>query len=77
MKVLAERYEGRSLKLVLSAPAGTVQSLGVRVNGLDLRPRFENAHVGTISNGLGRFTVAFPAANEGTPYVNQTVSISW
>jgi glycogen debranching enzyme len=81
MKVLAEKYEGRSLKLSLSAPAGTVQSLGVRVNGLGLHPRFENAHVGAISDGLGRFTVAFPAANEGVPlavvYVNETVSISW
>jgi hypothetical protein len=81
MKVLAETYEGRSLKLILSAPAGTIQSLGVRVNGLGLHPRFENARVGAISDGLGRFTVAFPAANEGVPlavvYVNETVSISW
>jgi glycogen debranching enzyme len=81
MKVLSERYEGRSLKLVLSAPAGTVQSLGVRVNELDLHPRFENAQVGVISDGLGRFTVAFPAGNDVVPfaasYVNQAVSISW
>jgi hypothetical protein len=80
MKVLSERYEGRSLKLVLSAPAGTVQSLGVRVNGPDLHPRFENARGGDISDGLGTFTVTFPgneaAAFDGA-YVNQTVSISW
>jgi glycogen debranching enzyme len=82
MKVLAERYEGRSLKLVLSAPAGLVQSLGVRVNEPALHPQFENAHVSAISgDGLGRFTVAFPTAHEGArsaaPYVTQTVSISW
>jgi hypothetical protein len=81
MKVLAERYEGRSLKLVLSAPAGTVQSLGVRVNRPGLHPSFENAHGGPVSEGLGRFTVAFPAENEATRsaplYVNQTVRISW
>ena len=80
MKVLAERNEGRSLRLVLSAPAGTVQSLGVRVNGRGLQPRFENAHAGAISDGLGRFSVAFPPS-EGNPsvapYVSQTVSISW
>src|SRR6201996_1690871 len=81
MKVLAERNEGRSLRLVLSAPAGTVQSLGVRVNGPGLQPRFENAHAGAISDGLGRFTVTFPPSSEGNPsvapYVRQTVSISW
>jgi hypothetical protein len=81
MKVLAERYERRSLRLVLSAPTGTVQSLGIRVNGLGLQPRFENAHVGAINDGLGRFAVAFPASSESSPsaapYVNQTVSISW
>ena len=74
MKVLAERNEGRSLKLVLSAPAGTVQSLGVRVNGSGLQPRFENARAGAISDGLGKFTVAFPAISEGgssaATYVN-------
>ena len=81
MKVLSERYEGQSLKLVLSAPAGTVQPLGVRVNGAGLHPHFENAHVGEISGGLGQFTVAFPAGNEtvisAAPYVNETVRISW
>lgn len=82
MKVLAERYEGRSLKLILSAPAGTIQWLGVRVNGLGVHPQFENAHVSTIGgDGLGRFTLAFPARDESAtlagPYVNQTVNISW
>jgi hypothetical protein len=81
MKVLAERYEGRSLKLLLSAPTGTIQSLGIRVNVPDLHPRLENAHIGAISEGLGRFTVAFPAANvepvSAASYVNQTVTISW
>lgn len=81
MKILAERYEGRSLKLTLSAPAGTVQSLGVRVNGLSLHPHVENARLGTISNGLGTVTVSFPPTNErffsAVTYVNQTVSISW
>jgi hypothetical protein len=81
MKVLSEKYEGRSLKLVLSAPAGTVQSLGVRLNAPGLHPRFENAHGDAISDGLGRFTVAFPARNQVAPssisYLNQTVSIFW
>jgi hypothetical protein len=81
MKVLSEKYEGRSLKLVLSAPAGTVQSLGVRLNAPGLHPRFENARGDVANEGLGRFTVAFPAGNESAlspaPYVNQTVSISW
>ena len=81
MKVLAETYEGRSLKLILSAPAGTVQSFGVRVNALDVHPRFENAHVEAINDGMGRLTVVFPAAKEGAlpaaPYMNETVSISW
>ena len=81
MKVLSERYEGRSLNLVLSAPAGTVQSLGLRVNGAGLHPRFENARIGAISAGLGRFNVAFPAGTEtvisAAPYVNETVRIFW
>jgi hypothetical protein len=51
------------------------------VNGLDLHPRFENAQVGVISDGLGRFIVTFPAGDDVAPfaasYVNQTVSISW
>jgi glycogen debranching enzyme len=81
MKVLAETYEGRSLKVVLSAPVGTVQALGVRVNGPGLHPQFENAHAGTISDGLGNFTVSFPPSNQGIPsgltYVDQMVRISW
>ena len=81
MKVLTEKYEGRSLELLLSAPAGTLQSLGIRVNGLGLHPRFEDANAGSIADGLGRFTVAFPEGNEGSPsaapYVNRTVRISW
>jgi glycogen debranching enzyme len=81
MKVLAEIYEGRSLKLLLSAPAGTVQSFGIRINVPDLHPRLENAHIGAISEGFGRFTVAFPTANveaaSAASYVNQTVTISW
>jgi glycogen debranching enzyme len=81
MKVLAERYEERSLKLLLSAPAGTIQSFGIRVNVPHLHPRLDNAHIGAISEGLGRFTVEFPAANvevsSAASYVNQTVTISW
>jgi len=81
MKVLAEKYEGHSLNLVLSAPAGTVQSLGVRVNGPNVHPQFQNADAAAIKADLGRFTVAFPAGKEGlqsaAPYVNQTVRISW
>ena len=81
MKVLAEKYEGHSLNLVLSAPAGTVQSLGVRVNGPNVHPQFQNADAAAIKGDLGRFTVAFPAGKEGlqsaAPYVNQSVRISW
>jgi hypothetical protein len=81
MKVLSERYEGRSLELLLSAPAGTVQSLGVRVNAVGLHLQFESARAGAISDGLGRFTVVFPAENKAAPlaapYVNQKVRISW
>lgn len=79
LKVLAERYEGHSLTLSLSAPAGTVQSLGVRVNRAGLHPRFDNAVLGGVNGSLGRFTVTFPAANEDDPYqyVNQIVTISW
>jgi glycogen debranching enzyme len=80
MKVLAERYEAHSLNLVLSAPAGTIQSLGIRVNGSGLHPLFENADAGPISDGLGSFTVPFPAESEGptaAPYVKQTVRIFW
>lgn len=81
LKVLGERYDGRSLELILSAPPGTVQSLGVRVNEPGLHPRFENAHLTAISDGLGSFIVTFPSGNEGggpaDQYVNRTVIISW
>lgn len=80
MKVLAEKYDMRSLELILSAPAGTVQSIGVRVNGDGLQPRFENARAGPIADGLGRFAVVFPGVSEpaqAAAYVNQTVRISW
>lgn len=81
MKVLAERYDGRSLELVLSAPAGTDQSLGIRINELGLHPHLANANVGVIKDGLGRLTVAFPTGKEdaslSASYVNQTVRISW
>lgn len=81
MKVLAERYGEHSLELILSAPAGTTQSLGIRVNKVGLHPALQNAHTGAISDGLGRFTITFPAGNNSepsaAPYVNQTVRISW
>jgi hypothetical protein len=81
MKVLSEKYEGRSLKLVLSAPAGTVQSLGVRLNAPGLHPRLENARGDVANEGLGRFTVTFPTQSQSAlptaRYINQTVSISW
>lgn len=54
MKVLAETYEGRLLKVVLSAPGGTVQSLGVRVNGTGVHPSFENTRATPIRNGTGQ-----------------------
>lgn len=79
LKVLAQRYEGRSLTLILSSPAGTVQSIGLRVNGAGVHPRIERAKASDIVDGLGRITVSFPG--EGTAstaqYVNQTVVISW
>lgn len=81
MKVLAEDYGAGSLKLLLSAPAGTVQLLGFRVNAPGAHPRFENAQIGPVKDGLGRFTVTFPAERASglasAPYVRETVNIAW
>ncbi len=71
MKVIDEQESSRSLKLVLSAPASSEQTLFVRLNDPKVHVRVEGAEMSSDSIHLG---IAFPS---GTGYVEKTVTLSW
>ncbi len=81
MKVLAEEYGPRSLRLTLSGPHSSTQVLSLRVNAPGARVRAENASIGALSAGLASMTVSFPASQpsepQSGPYVQQIVTITW
>ncbi len=71
MKVLNQQESPRSLRLRLSAPANSYQTLFLRVNDPSIRLRTEGAEVSANSAQL---RVQFPS---GVGYVEQAVSLSW
>ena len=78
MKVLTERYEARSVTLLLAAPAATTQSVFLRVNAAQLYPHADNAELAALVDGRAKLTVAFPTtAADGDGYVQKTVTIRW
>jgi glycogen debranching enzyme len=74
MKVLSERYDGRSLALQLSAPGGSMQKLEVRENDTRLRLTTKDAELGAPDMGMRSMQVRFP---DGPGYVEKTVTLSW
>jgi glycogen debranching enzyme len=71
MKVLNQQESPRSLRLRLSAPANSYQTLFLRVNDPSIHLRTEGAEVSANSAQL---RVMFPS---GVGYVEQAVSLSW
>ena len=71
LKVLDQQKSSRSLRLRLSAPANSIQTLSLRVNDAKLRPRIEGAELTADS---GHMRVQLP---QGTGYVEKTVTVSW
>ena len=71
LKVVDQQQSARSLRLVLSAPAGSQQSLFLRLNEPKVRVRSEGADVSSDSTKL---QVQFPP---GAGYVEKVVTLSW
>jgi glycogen debranching enzyme len=71
MKVLNQQESPHSLRLRLSAPANSYQTLFLRVNDPSIHLRTEGAEVSANSAQL---RVQFPS---GVGYVEQAVSLSW
>ena len=71
MKVLNQQESPRSLRLRLSAPANSYQTLFLRVNDPSIHLRTEGAEVSANSAQL---RVQFPS---GVGYVEQAVFLSW
>jgi len=71
MKVLDERWSAHSLRLQLSAPANSVQSLMLRKNDPKVHLRVEG---GEISSDSPELLVRFPP---GTGYREKGVILSW
>ena len=71
MKVLDQQQSARSLRLVLSAPANSKQSMFLRVNDPRIHLRADGADVSANSNQL---RIEFLA---GSGYIDKTVTLSW
>jgi glycogen debranching enzyme len=71
MKVLEQQEFPRSLKLLLSAPAGSSQTLFVRLNDAKARLRVEGAELLSDST---RLEITFPP---GEGYAEKAVTLSW
>jgi glycogen debranching enzyme len=71
MKVLDQQQSARSLRLVLSAPANSHQTMFLRVNDPKIHLRTDGAEVSANSSQL---RIEFPA---GAGYVDKTVTLSW
>lgn len=74
MKVLDEHYDAHSLKLTLTAPGGSRETMAVRKNG----PRASVQATGAILNmqgaELGSLQIEFP---RGDGYVQKEVTLTW
>jgi len=71
MKVLDQEASSRSLRLQLSAPANSRQTLFLRINDPKIKLKIEGAEIAAGSNQLA---IEFPA---GAGYVEKTVTASW
>jgi hypothetical protein len=71
MKVLDQQKSLHSLRLLLSAPANSHQTMFVRVNDPKIHPQVQGAELSADSTEL---KIQFPA---GTGYVEQPVTLSW
>jgi glycogen debranching enzyme len=71
MKVLDQQYSPRSLRLRLSAPANSHQTLFLRLNDPKVHLRIEGAE---ISADSAQIRAQFPS---GAGYVEKTVTLSW
>jgi hypothetical protein len=71
MKVLDQQLSDRSLTLRLTAPAGSEQTLFLRINGPKIRPQVAGAKA---SADLSQLHVEFPSGNG---YVEKVVTLSW
>jgi hypothetical protein len=74
MKVLDQRYSPRSLTVQLSAPAGSTQTLFLRVNDDRVKVRSSDLSLPAGQKSLTNLQVIFPA---GTGYLEKTVTLSW
>jgi glycogen debranching enzyme len=74
MKVLEEKYLGKSLALTLSAPAGSTESMSLRENLEEPALRVDGAELQSGGSGTRTVIVHFP---QGTGYVQQNVTIDW
>jgi microcompartment protein CcmK/EutM len=72
MKVLDQQYSPRSLRLRLSAPANSHQTLFLRLNDPKMHLRIEGAEISSDSGAQIR--AQFPPGNG---YVEKTVTLSW
>ncbi len=81
LKVLKEQLAMHSLQLLLSAPAGSTQTLSVRVNGAEKNLTVEGGQLQPLHNGVGVLEVPFPSANPAPAdthaYVNEVVTVRW
>jgi hypothetical protein len=71
MKVLDQQMSPRSLRLRLSAPANSDQTLFLRLNDPKIHLRSEGTKLASNSSQL---QVHFPS---GTGYVEKVVTLSW
>lgn len=71
MKVLDQHETTHSMKLLLSAPAGSEQTILVRRNDPKVRVRVEG---GRLSADSARLEVTFP---QGSGYVGKAITLSW
>jgi hypothetical protein len=71
MKVLDQQAAPHSLKLQLSAPGNSRQSMFVRVNDPKIRPKADGAEVSADGSQM---RIQFPA---GAGYVEKVVTLSW
>jgi hypothetical protein len=71
LKVLDQLQSARTLRLLLSAPANSRQTMFLRVNDPKIRLRTDGAD---ISADSAQLRIEFPS---GTGYVDKTVTLSW
>ncbi|HZP07239.1 MAG TPA: hypothetical protein VFB43_20235 [Terracidiphilus sp.] len=74
LKMLDEHAAGRSLTLILSAPASSQEAVYMRENASRLQVHTSSGSLGPEHDGLRPLTVQFPS---GDGYVTQSVTLSW